>query len=124
MASRLIPVKPEFISDDEVLNEKGALTPTTSSVDELSEKVPPLGVPIDTANQGGFSAIFSYYKRPKVNLDAIATQPSVFDNPITLKAYIPPPSYENSHRFNVLARWTWREEKVSSKPTGVCEGYS
>jgi hypothetical protein len=47
-----------------------------------------------------------------LDLDAIATQPSVFDDPCTLEAYRPPPKYENSHRFNHLARWTWREEKV------------
>ncbi|KAF9566927.1 MFS general substrate transporter [Agrocybe pediades] len=110
MASRLIPLKSESISDDG-LDEKGGLTPTSGSVDEISEKIPPLGVPIDTANQGGFSAIFSYFRRPKIDLDAIATQPSVFDNPVSLQAYTPPKSYENAHRFDVLARWTWREEK-------------
>ena len=46
------------------------------------------------------------------DLDAIATQPSVFDNPVTLELYRPPQSHENAHRFDPNARWTFREESV------------
>ncbi|KAF9225352.1 hypothetical protein BS17DRAFT_801418 [Gyrodon lividus] len=45
------------------------------------------------------------------DLDSVATQPSVFDDPVTLEVYRPPPQYENTHRFDPNARWTWREEK-------------
>jgi MFS transporter, ACS family, DAL5 transporter family protein len=48
----------------------------------------------------------------KHDLDAIATLPSVFDDPITLELYRPPQSYENAHRFDPNARWTFREERV------------
>ncbi|KAF8755011.1 Major Facilitator Superfamily [Rhizoctonia solani] len=46
-----------------------------------------------------------------VDLDSTATQPSVFDDSKTLEIYRPPASYENAHRFDPDARWTWREEK-------------
>ncbi len=46
------------------------------------------------------------------DLDAIATQPSVFDDPATLEAYRPPPQYENTHRFDPKTRWTWRKKRL------------
>jgi hypothetical protein len=48
-------------------------------------------------------------------LDAVATQCSVFDDPVTLELYRPPQSYENTHRFDPNARWTFREERVRCK---------
>ena len=54
-----------------------------------------------------------FWQRTKLDLDTIATQPSVFGDPAGLKAYCPPPSYENAHRFDPAVCWTWREEKVS-----------
>ena len=55
----------------------------------------------------------SFWRRmAKHDLDAIATQPSVFDDPVTLEVYRPPQSYENAHRFDPNARWTFREERV------------
>ncbi|KAG1754764.1 major facilitator superfamily domain-containing protein [Suillus paluster] len=53
------------------------------------------------------------FRRHRIDLDSIATQPSVFDDPLTLEVHRPPPQYENTHRFDPDARWTWREEKVS-----------
>ncbi|OCH95684.1 MFS general substrate transporter [Obba rivulosa] len=77
-------------------SDKGELSPTIS--------VATLGAPVEPEPRKPF------WRRPKRELDNIATQPSVFDDPVTLEVYRPPPAYENVHRFDPDARWTWREE--------------
>lgn len=72
------------------------------------EPVPSLGAPIDEKSRGFF------WRRNRCDPDAVATQPSVFDDPATLEVYRPPPVYESAHRFDPLARWTWKEELVSA----------
>ncbi|KAJ7157110.1 major facilitator superfamily domain-containing protein [Mycena filopes] len=100
---------PEQRESSEVdISEKGDLSPTARSFTD--DKVPPLGIPIESQAKGqGFWA--RWRDSPARDLDSIATQPSVFDDPVTLEAYRPPPQYENTHRFDPAARWTWREEK-------------
>ncbi|KAI0699336.1 MFS general substrate transporter [Cerioporus squamosus] len=51
-----------------------------------------------------------FWRKSKYELDSVATQPSVFDDPVTLEIYRPPAAWENTHRFDPSARWTWREE--------------
>jgi hypothetical protein len=94
--------------DDNSLDNKEELRLSTSSHHDL-----PLAALQGAKTSNGLSSLWNSWKRPALDLDAIATQRSVFDDPVTLEIYRPPPDFENTHRFDPDARWTYREERVS-----------
>ncbi|KIW21652.1 hypothetical protein PV08_02232 [Exophiala spinifera] len=105
MATVLVKSAPTPKAEVIVTNEPLLDTPPGSEVKIATEVIQSLnlGEPHEEKK-------FWWQRRRGYNADAIATQPSVFDDPDTAKHYQPRPDWENLHRFDPSARWTWKEE--------------
>lgn len=90
-------------SNDDEIPLLGGEHKTSSASTKGDPGTPPLGQPLN-------EKLFWWQKDQGFDGDAIATQESVFDDPVLAKRYEPRPDWENIHRFDPSARWTWNEE--------------
>ncbi|KAH9996635.1 MFS general substrate transporter [Xylariaceae sp. FL0662B] len=93
-------VVPEHTPEKENLADCAKYAPTE---DQGTDSVPPLGKPEGQKK-------FWFQRSKNYDLTAIATQPSVYDIPDVASKYRPRDDWENLHRFDPKARWTWEEE--------------
>lgn len=87
-------------------------------VDSPKEDISDLAEPQDTTKSVGFWEALTRRNTPR-DLDSIATERSVFDDPNLAPFYQPPAEYENVHRFDPQERWTYREEQRVRRKTDI-----
>ncbi|KAG6358285.1 hypothetical protein INS49_014169 [Diaporthe citri] len=100
------------------LDQKAAVPPSQSldksetesgdDADAIRERI--LAERLQASNPPVFPIMTLLLKKDHKQLDEIATQRSVYDDPSISRFFTPTARYENLHRFGTEARWTWRED--------------
>ncbi|GME23757.1 putative transporter [Neofusicoccum parvum] len=100
------------------VGENGATTSTQKDLSLVkAAEVTDLAEPDDPESSSRWP--WERKQRKPVDLDAIATKRSVFDDPDLAQFYQPRPDHENIHRFSIPFRWTHREERAVRRKTDI-----
>lgn len=108
--------KGSIVVADANLSSNFILLPSNLKVGPIGGVTTSADLVCEEDSRATFTNLFfrRFYK--PIDLDAIATRRSVYDDPDLASHYWPKKEYENLHRFDPNARWTYREEQVIFHP--------